>query len=204
MKKYTYIPKSTYNQYGDVSTEEFVKFEIVRNLHLYIHMVGITHPNPNYFMKRKLSSAIVLEYIVKGKGVVDCEGQSVEVSAGDVVLLLPGKKHIDAPNKEDPYEKIWINFQSVTFLNIIHDFSLDRQFVYHPTNNMRETFENLLKTADEKQDDPFVQNELSKILYSILVDLSMTPAETIETIDIATAAYIIINNNIQNNPQMVL
>ncbi len=200
MKKYSNNPKGQYgNSYGNLSNEEYISFDGDRNIPLFVHMTGITHPDQNYFVKRKNSAYIVLEYIVEGTGVVEYDGITQSVQKGDVILLLPGKNHTDSANKNDPYKKIWINFQSLTFLNLIFDFSLDSQFVWHADEKLLSSFEALLETAENLQNDSRAHAELSKIIYSILTDLTFVETDSVKITEIARAAYVIINSNIHSN-----
>ena len=128
MERYKQNPQDTLNRntYKGTQNEEFVKFFADYSAPFSALQVGITYPDENYFISRKNTSAFVLEYVVSGKGFVEVEGKRESLSAGDVYLLQPGKDHCYGADKDNPYKKIWINFNSKMFVNVVESFGLDK------------------------------------------------------------------------------
>ncbi len=83
---------------------------IPQALQLRFAMCGTTYPNRSYHIYRPNSMYCCLEYIVKGSGTVNVNGQTFHPKAGDTYLLLQGKDQNYFSNKKDPWEKIWVNF----------------------------------------------------------------------------------------------
>lgn len=79
-----------------------------------VEMAGITSPNENYRIERNrtrfsLNNVSVFEYVISGKGYIECEGEVYTVKAGDFYYLDRGHSHKYWADPEDPYTKIWIN-----------------------------------------------------------------------------------------------
>lgn len=93
---------------------------------LHFHMCGTTYPNKNYAINRPISHLGCIEYIVSGKGHVTVNGKSFSPTAGDTYFLPPGVSHYYHSDKNDPWEKIWINLsgelvETLAKLYRIHD-----------------------------------------------------------------------------------
>ncbi len=79
-----------------------------------IEACGQTIPNAAYFMERIRSGnssecVSVFEYVISGRGYIECEGKRYTVEAGDFYYLDRRHSHCYYPDREDPFSKIWIN-----------------------------------------------------------------------------------------------
>jgi len=79
-----------------------------------IEACGQTIPNAAYFMERireggSPECVSVFEYVISGKGYIECEGKKYTVEAGDFYYLDRHHSHKYYPDKDDPFSKIWIN-----------------------------------------------------------------------------------------------
>lgn len=79
-----------------------------------IEACGQTIANPSYYMERirtgNASECVsVFEYVISGKGYIECEGKKYTVEAGDFYYLDRHHSHRYYPDKDDPFSKIWIN-----------------------------------------------------------------------------------------------
>lgn len=79
-----------------------------------VEMAGITSPNENYRIERNrtrfsLNNVSVFEYVISGKGYIECEGQVYTVKTGDFYYLDRGHSHRYWADPDEPYTKIWIN-----------------------------------------------------------------------------------------------
>ena len=71
-------------------------------LPLDISVMGITNPDPNYYIKRNSSRCFILEYIHSGRGYLHVNGTSYSLSAGDAYLIHPGDECEYYSDKNDP------------------------------------------------------------------------------------------------------
>ncbi|MBQ7011809.1 MAG: helix-turn-helix domain-containing protein [Clostridia bacterium] len=81
---------------------------------LYVESMGKTYPDKDYYVERKrdgntLFSVYVFEYVISGKGYIECDGETYTVSEGDLYLLGDQLSHKYYADKDDPFEKTWIN-----------------------------------------------------------------------------------------------
>ncbi|MBQ3125687.1 MAG: helix-turn-helix transcriptional regulator [Clostridia bacterium] len=81
---------------------------------LYINDVGITLPSPNYEIIReeghdKWRSLYVFEYVLSGRGHIECGKQKYTVGPGDLYFLNRLHSHRYYADPDDPFCKLWIN-----------------------------------------------------------------------------------------------
>jgi len=112
--------------YGVKANEDwhFFIFNKKSNMPIVIENIGITHANPKYMIKRENSDLFVFEYVLSGVGYIEINNEIIKVEAGDVYCLEPGMTYCYYSDKNDPLEKIWINFYSDLFVEIFKYFNL--------------------------------------------------------------------------------
>ena len=84
-----------------------------KNDFLFIHLAGITNPNPNYYIRQnvdrhRIYNKYVLEYVIEGKGYIEFDNEKKAISAGDFYFLNKLYKHIYYADKNEPFKKIFI------------------------------------------------------------------------------------------------
>lgn len=158
--------------YGDTSFEEmnYFTFDSSKEYPIRIEAIGITHPNKKYFIERQHADYYVLEYIVSGKGYVVCDDKKYTVEENNVYLIHLGAKHRYGADADDPYEKIWVNFFSGVFTDIISAYGLSNKVVFKNTN-CKELFEELLDLAIKYNDNEEVYLKASEIIFKIILKL---------------------------------
>ena len=80
------------------------------DLHPIFQMCGTTYPNKNYSIRRQRSKTACIEYVVSGKGYVELGGKKYVLQGGDTYFLPEGQDHFYYADREDPWEKHWVNF----------------------------------------------------------------------------------------------
>jgi len=101
---------------------------------IHVESCGISHPDPEYYMERKrnaqtLYAVYVMEYVYKGKGYIECDGQKYTVSAGDCYLLGNELSHKYYSDKDDPMEKTWINLRGNFVSALVKTYGCDKPVV---------------------------------------------------------------------------
>lgn len=106
----------------------------VFNNGLRIIRAGETFPSPLYYHERSetfgegYGGLYVFEYVRKGCGYIECDGERIKVCAGDFYFLNRFHAHKYYSDKNDPYEKVWINATG-PFLNAVSgSLGLDRGY----------------------------------------------------------------------------
>ena len=181
MEKYTTPPFDTMgkNIFRGCMNESFVCPFGDRSAPFYASRVGRTFPDKDYYIKRARYSSFILEYVVSGKGFLEIDGNRYELSAGDVYLISPGKPHAYGAERNDPFEKIWINFSSDMFMTVLSEFLLIGRYVFKDKSHLKGSFENLIATASDTENSNFIQTELCKAVFSIFAELSKSAAPEI-------------------------
>lgn len=96
-----------------------------------IESIGTTNPDKDYFITRKCSDYIVIEYVVSGKGMLTVNGNDYVIEQGDVYILPAESTHSYHADPRQPYRKMWCNFYSDTFAKIQSDYHLSGKYVFH-------------------------------------------------------------------------
>lgn len=158
--------------YGDTSFEElnYLTYDESKEYPIRIEAIGITHPNKKYFIERQHADYYVLEYITSGKGYVICDDKKYTVEENDVYLIHIGTKHRYGADANNPYEKIWVNFFSGVFTDIISAYGLSNKVVFKNTD-CKELFTELLDLAKKYNDNEEIYLKASEIIFRIILKL---------------------------------
>ena len=163
----------------DFSKEERIWWNQLSNKKwdmFHIISAGITYPQPNYCVVRSrlmgeiFESLYVIEYVVSGKGYIESEGKKSEVKAGDLYIICRKTNHCYYADKDDPFEKKWLNL-SGEFLNaMIPKLIGDAPFAVMPLGEpAREIFDSI---HDEiKNVTPMDTEEMFSSVMRKLLDL---------------------------------
>ncbi len=202
MKRYKENPSDIYGNYiyGNLLNEEFIDFFGNRDVPVFVDRIGITHPDKDYFVKRKHSNYITLEYVESGKGYVEMDNLIHEVTAGDVYLLLPGSAHKYWADEKNPFKKLWINVYSELLLDVIHHLGLNNQPVFHGGESFKPMFESLFEIGNRTNVNDFVYSDICKVIFNILMDLTDVKDKRFTGDNIASYTRAFLNNQIYNNP----
>lgn len=141
-------------------------------LPLDISIMGITNPDPDYYIRRESSRCFIIEYIVSGTGYLNINGESFTLHEGDSYLIHPGDKCEYYADKNDPYKKYWCNFRSYFFADFLSAYDLNEPRVFHGLN-LEETFKRLfaLEKSSDTNDDLYIP--ASEIIYSAAFKIAM-------------------------------
>lgn len=135
------------------------------NYPIHIESVGITKPDPNYHVSRNRWNIFTVEYVVSGEGYLKYNGKNYKVKAGDVYIMSPDSVQRYGSDPENPYEKIWINFRSGIFGEILKSFQLDEP-VYHCRNSLQ-----YLKSIYRLKDTRHFVEDSSFVCFQLLLEL---------------------------------
>ena len=96
-----------------------------------LELIGISHANPNYHHYRPAEChENVIEYVISGSGFINSPSGKLAVSAGDAYLLHSGEQHDYYANPEDPWEKIWVNFDAPLVSSILDAYGMTTTMVF--------------------------------------------------------------------------
>lgn len=102
------------NSFGDfkVRSNQNYIYHSYRKYHpfLCIYDAAILYPDKTYRHTRNPSYAgHLFEYIVSGKGYIDCDGRRYTVSAGDCIYISKSCSVTYFADSEEPYTKLWFS-----------------------------------------------------------------------------------------------
>ena len=160
--------------YGNLLLEEFVAFDGDRNPPVFIDRIGITHPDPEYMVYRRVNNVTVIEYVISGKGYLEIDGVINEVSEGDVYIIPPDVSCKYWADKNQPFKKVWVNVFSDMLMGVICKLNLDKKTVYHHNSTeILDIFYAMIKKAEQERETPSIHLQLSVYIYEILTKLAI-------------------------------
>lgn len=98
---------------------------------LFIKRAGETLPSSSYYHEREgnfladSGGIYVMEYVLGGKGYIECDGKTYTVSAGDFYLLTRFHAHKYYSDQYQPLHKIWVNLSGPFISNLADTLGLD-------------------------------------------------------------------------------
>lgn len=101
---------------------ENVKVLKESNCPLGIRFVGETLCDEKYYISRKKSDLISLEYIMDGCGTLEINGHVLHPKKGDVFLLSEGSEHRYYCDKENPWHKYFVSFYGPLAYDLIENY----------------------------------------------------------------------------------
>ncbi|MBQ3017115.1 MAG: AraC family transcriptional regulator [Clostridia bacterium] len=171
-EEYSSIRKEDISDFRGLKKERFFTPRISSDIHpLEVSKVGITNPDPDYYIKRSQSRCFVLEYVVSGRGHLKVNGEKYVLGANDVYLIHPGDKCEYYSDKKHPYQKYWINFRSYFFADFLKTYKLGQQRVFRNID-ISEDFKRLF-ALEQIADSDDLCLYASAILYEIAFKLGI-------------------------------
>ncbi len=151
MEKFYSVP--TVNSFGQLP------FELI--------LAGITYPDPSYSVSRKCSNVCIIEYITSGEGRVICNGTSYNIKTGDTYILTQGSEHIYYSNKNDPWEKKWMNVAGPLCESLLELYGISGMI--HFTNcNIGELFDEFFEFCEKQANLEFL-NDFAAVTFHRMV-----------------------------------
>ena len=177
-----------YRDFKSIKKQDIQKFSGLENEVLFaphpeanktpfrINRFGITYPNKDYYIKRENSPCFIIEYIVSGCGFLEINGEKIKLSAGDAYIIHPGDKCEYYADKDDPYKKYWINFDTeFFFFELLRAYNVnDRVF---RNLDFSDYFEEIFKLEDYSNLNDQLYVPVSKIVLNMVMDFAKNKKE---------------------------
>ena len=119
---------------------------------LNIQMCGITYPDRNYEIGRENSNVACIEYIEKGAGAVQIEDQTFYPEEGDSYFLQVGTTHRYHSDRENPWQKVFINVSGSLLDSLIEGYGL-KSIYYFKGLDLKEELHRIFTLAKETDTD---------------------------------------------------
>ena len=101
------------------------------DLPFIISSAGITHKDSTYKVCRKMSKITVIEHILEGTGTIKTPQRDYHPKAGDTYIIEQDHAQEYFSDKDDPWEKIWINTQGLLVPSLLRVYSIENKVVFH-------------------------------------------------------------------------
>lgn len=134
--------------------ELIYRLENTNNYPLWINNCGMTFPSHDFHFVRNFSDISAVEYIISGKGVVEINGQSYIVNAGDTCILPTDLSYTFYSNFSNPMKKIYVVFEGIMADFLLNTYKLKNKLIFKNTNT-REFIERIheICTSDLSSDE---------------------------------------------------
>ena len=135
----------------------------------YVEQAGITEPSPDYCIEhtaqsRYYSIMYIFEYVVSGKGYIECDGQMYQVRGGDMYFLNRMHEHKYYADKKDPFKKLWLNISGTMVDDMVKLFGIEGGALI-ASSNVEEVFREAHRLlADIKNGDAAETNRRIAVL----------------------------------------
>ncbi len=167
------------------------------NKHVFfLKSAGITHPCKEYLVERTRSktdteSLYTFEYVVSGKGYIECEEKKYAVGAGDFYFLHRLHSHMYYPDPDDPYEKIWINAGGRLLDGVTNAYGMTDGVLIVPNSSIRPQIEQVhsLLVGIKLQNAQDIMTECAKIMCNIIITAA-TEYHKVQQTTVSTAEKI--------------
>ena len=153
---------------------------------------GISYCDGSYYIARRGTSQMVLEYLIGGKGILIVDGMRFHPEAGDLYIVPPNTNHYYASDRESPWCKLWFNVNGTLLSDLLAAYGL-LDTILLKNCPFRETFESGLKELRESgSEDPNVLS--ARIIVPLLAALGRFAAESRKSTAPAQEIYHYISN----------
>ena len=167
---------------------------------LHIRLCGTTYPDKNYEISRDQSPVACIEYIEKGQGVLEIDGQTFYPEEGDTYFLQVGTDHHYYSDKENPWQKIFITVAGPLLDSLIEGYGLKKIFHLKGLDIGRE-MHSILSLAQENEKDP--TEEIICLLNRIFFKMRAHLKDTDHAPDLAGKIKEYIRNHASSTFQLV-
>lgn len=141
-----------------------------------ITRAGISYCDGSYYIARRGTSQMVLEYVVSGRGVLVIDGMHYHPEAGDVYIVPPNSDHYYASDRESPWRKLWFNVDGTLLPDLLAAYGLIDSVLLKACP-FREAFESgLFELREADSMDPDVLS--ARIVVPLLAALGRFAGES--------------------------
>lgn len=150
-----------------------------RNSVFSIQDMGETFPSKEYLVERTRTkndtkSIYVLEYVLGGKGHIECDGKKYTVGKGDFYFLNRLHSHLYYSDREDPYSKIWINVGGRLLDGLVNAYGLTDGAIVIPQSGTLPLFEKMrtLLTSINVDNSDEIMTECEKTMCDMIITMA--------------------------------
>ena len=136
-----------------------------------IILSGITYPDPDYSIYRKCSDVYVAEYVTEGEGTVILGGKIYRIKKGDAYILPAGTEHRYYSDKNNPWEKKWINMSGSICKLLLEAYGIEKTVCFH-NSEIEKNFDEFFEFCSKGHLDNEINNFGAVIFHRIVQKLA--------------------------------
>ncbi len=141
-----------------------------KDMEFFIDLAGISYCDETYRISRRNSPIYVFEYILEGRGTVNCDGKTFTAVKGDTYILKKNSNHEYYSHKENPWIKIWFNAKGPLIEALLSLYSLGN--ISHIKGvDLSPYFYRILNKAKDPLDNGSFTKEASLIFFEMILFL---------------------------------
>lgn len=144
----------------------------------YLDLAGITYADPQYLISRAgdgshfCDDMYVIEYVMSGKGYIEAKCGRTQVKAGDLYIVNCHMPHRYYADRDDPFEKKWLNVRGSFMTAMAPLFLRDEPYAVLPLGEeagkiMEEIHDRIRRTAPADSDE--MLGDVMKRLLDLLL-----------------------------------
>ncbi|MBE5940840.1 MAG: AraC family transcriptional regulator [Lachnospiraceae bacterium] len=119
---------------GSETYLNFAGFQCLENLNhstldLYLSTCGIQNCVGGHRFGPGVRDSYILHFISDGKGIFKCNGNTYELSRGDVFLVKPDTEVFYEADEHNPWSYMWVGFNGIKAMSYLESAGLDGQNV---------------------------------------------------------------------------
>lgn len=157
--------------YNDLKEKIVYVGQARNNSFLEVHLAGVTFPNPEYSIVRSACRMHVFEYVVSGKGYIVKKDKRYEVGPGDFYYLGADESAYYYSDKNDPYEKLWVNVSGGLIDSLALAFGFTAVTIRHI--NVRQNFLEIHDILEHVNSENYSQKmrDVSRCFFNLMMDV---------------------------------
>lgn len=124
-------------------------------------------------IERSDYKACTIEYVIRGAGVLKINGKSFAPGTDSIYFLTKWSDHCYAPNREDPWHKLFFVIDGELMVSLLKAYRLDEVYYFPDCPQLKHFFEDMMalnpnsETVNQQSALLFHQfvNELARVTY---------------------------------------
>ncbi len=132
---------------------------------------GISYCDKTYRIERNHSEMMSFEYIIKGEGTLKINGQTLHPRENDVYILTKHSNHVYYSDAENPWTKIWLQFDGSLLENLLVQHIPEGLFLVENCDISAQMYEIRNLCQIYKSDYDRLTDEVTVVLLRIMIHL---------------------------------
>ena len=134
---------------------------------LNIELMGITYADTSYHISRRSQwDMYVFEYVISGVGYINCNQKKYTVKSGDAYIIKSFTEHEYYADKQQPYQKIWVNISGSLVDQLMSLFNLSEPVILRHVD-LSEHFTKMRELLDGEYDTEKIASTIFAMMFKM-------------------------------------